>query len=56
MKFIRMDGFYDDWISRNEYWFSQNDENDKYLKEKYGHLIDEYSYDIHVKPILGILL
>ncbi len=53
---IKMDDFYDDWISRNEYWFFQNDENDKYLSDKYGHLIDEYSYDNDIKPILGILI
>ena len=51
-----MNEFYDDWINRKEYWFSQNDENDKYLSDKYEHLIDDYSYDIHMKPILGILI
>jgi tRNA(Ile)-lysidine synthetase-like protein len=51
-----MNNFYDDWIGRKEYWFCQNDENDKYLSETYGDLIDEYSYDIQLKPILGILI
>lgn len=51
-----MNNFYDDWISRNEYWFCQNDENDKYLSETYGDLINDYSYDIQLKPILGILI
>ena len=51
-----MNNFYDDWISRKNYWFLQNDENDKYLSETYGHLIDDYSYDIQLKPILGILI
>ena len=51
-----MNNFYDDWISRKNYWFCQNDENDKYLSETYGHLIDDYSYDIQLKPILGILI
>ena len=51
-----MNNFYDDWIGRKEYWFYQNDENDKYLSETYGDLIDEYSYDIQLKPILGILI
>jgi tRNA(Ile)-lysidine synthetase-like protein len=51
-----MNNFYDDWISRKEYWFCQNDENDKYLSETYGDLINDYSYDIQLKPILGILI
>ena len=51
-----MNNFYDDWIGRKEYWFCQNDENDKYLSETYGDLIDEYSYNIQLKPILGILI
>ena len=51
-----MNNFYDDWISRKNYWFCQNDENDKYLSETYGHLIDDYSYNIQLKPILGILI
>jgi tRNA(Ile)-lysidine synthetase-like protein len=51
-----MDIFYKDWIKRNKYWFFQNDENDEYLSNTYGHLIDEYSYKIHEKPILGILI
>ena len=51
-----MNEFYDDWISRKEYWFCQNDENDKYLSDKYGDLINDYSYDIQLKPILGILI
>ena len=51
-----MEIFYTDWISRSKYWFCQNDENDEYLSKTYGHLIDEYSHDIHVKPILGILI
>ena len=51
-----MNNFYDDWIGRKEYWFCQNDENDKYLSDTYGDLIDEYSYDIQLKPILGILI
>uniref|UniRef100_A0A6C0CEP7 tRNA(Ile)-lysidine synthetase n=1 Tax=viral metagenome TaxID=1070528 RepID=A0A6C0CEP7_9ZZZZ len=51
-----MDIFYNDWIERKKYWFSQDDENDAYLSDNYGHLIDEYSYEIHEKPILGILI
>ena len=51
-----MNNFYDDWISRKEYWFCQNDENDKYLSDTYGYLIDDYSYDMQLKPILGILI
>ena len=51
-----MNEFYDDWISRKEYWFCQNDENDKYLSDKYGYLINDYCYDIQLKPILGILI
>jgi tRNA(Ile)-lysidine synthetase-like protein len=51
-----MNEFYNDWINRKEYWFSQNDENDKYLSITYGYLIDEYSYELHSKPILGILI
>jgi tRNA(Ile)-lysidine synthetase-like protein len=51
-----MNNFYDDWISRKEYWFCQNDENDKYLSETYGDLINDYSYNIQLKPILGILI
>jgi uncharacterized protein (DUF924 family) len=51
-----MNEFYDDWISRKEYWFNQNDENDKYLSDKYNHLIDDYSYEMQLKPILGILI
>lgn len=51
-----INNFYDDWISRKEYWFCQNDENDKYLSDTYGYLIDDYSYDIQLKPILGILI
>ena len=51
-----MEHFYDDFISREKYWFSQNDENDKYLSYNYGHLIDDYNYDIHCKPILGIMI
>ena len=56
MFIIIMNNFYDDWISRKNYWFCQNDENDKYLSETYGHLIDDYSYNIQLKPILGILI
>ena len=51
-----MNEFYDDWISRKEYWFCQNDENDKYLSDTYGDLINDYCYDIQLKPILGILI
>ena len=51
-----MENFYDDFINREKYWFSQNDENDKYLSDNYGHLIDDYNYDIHCKPILGIMI
>ncbi len=51
-----MEHFYDDFISREKYWFSQNNENDKYLSYNYGHLIDDYNYDIHCKPILGIMI
>lgn len=51
-----MNTFYNDWISRKKYWFSQNDDNDKYLSLTYGHLIDEYSYEDIQKPILGILI
>jgi tRNA(Ile)-lysidine synthetase-like protein len=51
-----MTKFYDDWIDRKQYWFNQNDENDKYLSDNYSHLIDDYSYDIELKPILGILI
>ena len=51
-----MDIFYNDWIERKKYWFCQDDENDIYLSEKYGDLINEYSYNIHKKPILGILI
>jgi tRNA(Ile)-lysidine synthetase-like protein len=51
-----MDNFYSDWISREKYWFNQNDENDKYLNDKYSDLIDIYNYNIHSKPILGILI
>lgn len=51
-----MNEFYDDWINRKEYWFNQNDENDKYLSDKYSHLIDDYSYEMQLKPILGILI
>jgi len=51
-----MDKFYDDWINREKYWFNQNDENDKYLSDNYSFLIDVYSYEIHSKPILGILI
>jgi len=46
-----MNSFYNDFISRQKYWFDQNDDNDKYLSDNYGHLIDEYNYDIHCKPI-----
>jgi len=51
-----MDNFYSDWISRDKYWFNQNNENDKYLSDNYSYLIDIYNYDIHSKPILGILI
>jgi tRNA(Ile)-lysidine synthetase-like protein len=51
-----MDNFYNDWISRKKYWFSQNDENDEYLSSTYGHLINDYSYYKLNKPILGILI
>ena len=51
-----MDKFYSDWISRNKYWFNQNNDNDKYLSDNYSFLIDSYDYDIHSKPILGILI
>jgi tRNA(Ile)-lysidine synthetase-like protein len=51
-----MESFYDDFIGKEKYWFNQNDDNDKYLSDNYGHLIDEYNYDIHNKPILGILI
>lgn len=48
-----MDSFYGDWISRRKYWFSQNDENDKYLSDTYGNLIN---CDLIDKPILAILI
>jgi hypothetical protein len=48
-----MNNFYQDWISREKYWFNQNDDNDKYLSDTYSYLIDSYSYE---KPILGILI
>jgi tRNA(Ile)-lysidine synthetase-like protein len=51
-----MNEFYNDWINRKEYWFSQNDDNDKYLSLTYGNIINEYSYERHSKPILGILI
>ena len=51
-----MDNFYSDWINREKYWFSQNDDNDKYLSDNYSNLIDIYNYHIHSKPILGILI
>ncbi len=51
-----MDLFYNDWLKTEKYWFSQNDENDNYLSNKYGYLIDEYDYYHHSKPILGILI
>jgi hypothetical protein len=51
-----MDKFYDDFIGNDKYWFNQNDDFDKYLSDNYGHLIDEYNYDIHCKPILGIMI
>jgi tRNA(Ile)-lysidine synthetase-like protein len=51
-----MDKFYDDWINRKKYWFNQNNENDKYLSHNYSFLIDLYSYEIHSKPILGIII
>ena len=51
--------FYNDWFNnRKRYWFNQNDENDKYLIENYGDLID--NYDCEVKKdkneIIGILI
>ena len=52
-----MEEFYDDWIKRKKYWFSQNDENDKYLCEKYGYLIDEKIEDNNlISPIIKILI
>jgi tRNA(Ile)-lysidine synthetase-like protein len=51
-----MDNFYNDWISREKYWFNKNNENDKYLSDNYSFLIDSYDYNIHSKPILGILI
>jgi|688.fasta_scaffold00787_62 tRNA(Ile)-lysidine synthetase-like protein len=51
-----MNNFYQDWISREKYWFNQNDDNDKYLSDTYSYLIDTYSYEIYEKPILGILI
>ena len=51
-----MNTFYNDWISRKKYWFSQNNENDEYLSTTYGHLINDYSYNDIQKPILGILI
>ena len=30
-----MDNFYSDWISREKYWFNQNNDNDKYLSDNY---------------------
>ena len=54
--------FYNDWFNnRRRYWFNQNDENDKYLIENYGDLIDNYYYH-HNKikkdknEIIGILI
>ena len=38
-----MNNFYDDWISRKEYWFCQNDENDKYLSDKSPQIFHSYS-------------
>ena len=51
-----MNTFYNDWISRKKYWFSQNNENDEYLSTTYGHLLNDYSYNDIQKPILGILI
>ena len=51
-----MDNFYNDWISRERYWFNKNDDNDKYLSDNYSYLIDSYDYYKDSKPILGIII
>lgn len=51
--------FYNDWFNnRRKYWFNQNDENDKFLINNYGDLIDTYDYNNKKdkNEILGILI
>jgi len=51
-----MEQFYDDWMSRNKYWFCKNEINDNYLSHNYGYLIDEYDYNKNKQPIIGIII
>jgi tRNA(Ile)-lysidine synthetase-like protein len=51
-----MEQFYGEWMNRNKYWFNKNKENDEYLSNKFGYLINEYDYNRDNNPIIGILI
>jgi len=48
--------FYSEWNKRNQYWFNKNSENDKYLSDNFGFLIDEYDFSDNKNPIIAILI
>ena len=53
--------FYYEWFNNKDirkHWFKQNDNNDKYLSDKYGDLIDNNNYDNNYekKEIIQILI
>ena len=40
-----INNFYIEWNKRSEFWFHKNSENDKYLSDNFGILIDKYNFD-----------
>ena len=47
--------FYEDWMKLEEYWFNSNKNIDRYLRDKYGYLLDlpENSNPIHTRVVIS---